>query len=779
MRAIDLAERGARDPTAVGHKAANLARFAATFRVPPAFCLTTDVYEELNAALTPEGAAERGALRTCVAEGYERLAITIVADQPRVAVRSSATGEDGDDASFAGQHETILNVSGIDAVVEAVLECWRSVGNERVTAYRKEKGIDTPVQVAVLVQQMVDADMSAIAFGVDPVSGDDTVVVIDAAPGLGDKIAAGEITPDRYVVRKGDLFVTGPVHGALNDGQAREVAKLTMALERENEHPVDMECAFAKGVLYLLQCRPITTLASAFPVAWTHPDDAKVHWRRDDAHFAGPVPRLVSDYTKHGAAFGLRRRAEIIDQPFLVRFGSFSGRHYTAAMRRDPTGDLDTQQRGAVARMRAHARGEVRRWTAESLPELRTNYAWYEGRTAEAGTLARSALAEVWDEIWTRLNRIWVIHMFTVGAAFAAADELAETYERLVGGGTVEALRLTQGRAHSLQQLERDLAALRRVRASRDEAALAAALKTFLDTPHGNLGNTSEDLRAPVWRDDPRLLVAELDRRLKAPADDPQARHARLLAEGEAVAARAREALRDRPADLTLFEEVLAYAQVVAPLTEEHNYHLDRQVQAHVRRLVLAVGARMSTDGQLAAAEDIFFFHVDEIGAALRSDERLHERARGRAAEYSSWQRLRHPRTLGAPPPANAPVPRADLLLVTKQDDASLVKGVAASSGIRRGAVCIVRGTQDFDKLKAGDVLVCRSSNVSWVPLFNLAGAIVTDVGGSLSHAAVVAREFGVPAVVGCGVALTTLHDGEMVEVDGDRGIVRKLDPIA
>src|SRR6266702_699990 len=98
MRAIDLAEREARDPAAVGHKAANLARFAATFRVPPAFCLSTSVYDELRAALTPEGAAERRALRECVADGYARLAVTVAADDPRVAVRSSATGEDSADA---------------------------------------------------------------------------------------------------------------------------------------------------------------------------------------------------------------------------------------------------------------------------------------------------------------------------------------------------------------------------------------------------------------------------------------------------------------------------------------------------------------------------------------------------------------------------------------------------------------------------------------------------------------------------------------------------------
>ena len=118
---------------------------------------------------------------------------------------------------------------------------------------------------------------------------------------------------------------------------------------------------------------------------------------------------------------------------------------------------------------------------------------------------------------------------------------------------------------------------------------------------------------------------------------------------------------------------------------------------------------------------------------------------------------------------------RADLNYRERQDDTNVIKGVPASAGTRRGPARLVRGAQDFTKLKPGDVLVCRSSNVSWVPLFTVARAIVTDVGGALSHAAVVAREFGVPAVVGCSIALDTLRDGELVEVNGDRGTVRRI----
>ena len=776
MRVISLGETESLDASAVGHKAANLARFAAKYRVPPAFCLSTSVYAELHAAVLPAGTAERAALRAGVADGYERLAARIGEREPRVAVRSSATGEDSAEASYAGQHETILNVRGVDAVVEAVLECWRSASNERVAAYRREKGIDVPVSVAVIVQEMVDADAAAIAFGADPVSGDDTIVVIDGAKGLGDKIASGEITPDRYHVQKKTLAVSLKEGDALSDAQVGEIARLVLELERENGHAVDVECAFADGELYLLQCRPITTLADSFPVVWRKPGDERLHWRRDDAHGGKPQPRLVTDYTEYGPSRGLQRRAEMYDLPLRPRLEMFCGRICTTAERRDLARDLEEHQRTGMARFRADALGARERWDNEYLPALRAHYAWLEATTAAAATLPRDELAARWGETWDRMGEIWLIHMLTVWSGFVMGDALAETYERLVGGTSLEALKLTQGYAHTLQQLERDLHRLARLRAARDRS-FDDAMREFLASPHGNLGGSGDDITAPVWRDDPALLLAELDRRNATSSEAPDARHARLIDEGRAVEARAREVLRDRPDDLARFAEALRLARDIAPLTEEHNYHLDRQMQAIMRRLWLAFGARLTTDHQLEAPEDINLFHVQEIAEAIRDGRDLSALARGRAAELASWRRLRSPKTIGAPSgPLHAFSARTDLNFRAKQDEAGVLKGVPASGGRVRGRACLVRGMGDFGKLKGGEVLVCRSSNVSWIPLFTIAAAVVTDVGGSLSHAAVVAREFGVPAVVGTGVALETLRDGQLIEVDGDRGTVRSLD---
>src|SRR4051812_28718013 len=684
MRVIALGEAESLNASAVGHKAANLARFAADYRVPPAFCLSTSVYAELKAALSPGGTAERAALRSGIADGYARLGARVGVRDPRVAVRSSATGEDSAEASFAGQHETILNVRGVDAVVDAVLECWRSVASERVLTYRREKAIDADVQVAVIIQQMVDADAAAIAFGADPVSGDTEVVVIDAAVGLGDKIASGEITPDRYRVRKNTLVVSLKEGDALSEAQVLEVAKLVLALERENGHAVDVECAFAKGELYLLQCRPITTLAASFPVTWSDPSDAKLHWRRDDAHVGSPLPYLVTDYMRHAAAFGLRRRAEIDDLPVMVRMQAFSGRTYVAPVRRAPDRDLAEHGRSATERTRARARTWRRAWDDDIVPRLREHYAWFAETTRLADGLPLAQMGDRWDEVFRRVSDIWTLHMLTTGAAYTVMDELAQTYESLIGGTTAEALKITQARAPSLQRLGRDMHALLAAYRGGDAAAFASMRDAFV-TEHGNLGSSGEDLRERPWADDPDLLTAELERRVSLSEPDPDVRASRLMAEGEAVVTRAREQLKDRPADLAAFDDVVTAARATGPLTEEHNYVLDRQVNSNVGRLMRAVGRRMRREGLLADAENVFLLHVDEIGASLRQRESVVQLATEREREFAGWQRLRHPAVLGAatsPLPVTASSARVDLNYRTAQDDTGMIRGQAASSGL-------------------------------------------------------------------------------------------------
>lgn len=270
----------------VGGKVANLSRLAAEHRVPPGFCLTTEAFKQW-ASDTHEPDALPPAFCDELAIAYGELAGHCGEDQPSVAVRSSAIDEDGRFASFAGQYETYLNIVGVDAVAEAITHCWASMRSERVMEYRSRYGLSLEeVQIAVFVQQLVPADVSAVVFSANPVNGNLEEVVINASWGLGESIVGGTVTPDTYIVRKTDLSVidrqvaeklqmTVSVPGgtnevsvprfmssqpSLNDEQAIEMAALASGLEQKLGWPVDIECAIHNEQLYLLQCRPITTL---------------------------------------------------------------------------------------------------------------------------------------------------------------------------------------------------------------------------------------------------------------------------------------------------------------------------------------------------------------------------------------------------------------------------------------------------------------------------------------------------------------------------------------
>jgi pyruvate,water dikinase len=273
MAILWLTEPACQESSRTGGKAANLARLAAGYPVPAGFCLEA----EEGDTLSPE---VRAGLGTAYAELGRRCGV----ERPPVAVRSSAADEDGRQASFAGLHESYLNVVGPAAVAAAVARCRASARSPRALAYRRAQGLSPEARVAVLVQQLVPADAAAVVFSCDPATGERACVVINAAWGLGESLVGGAVTPDLYRVEKdsgailfqqvGDkavMTVLGAdgtrqvavpramrVVPALDDAQVVELAGLARELERWAGWPVDLECAYAGGRLYLLQCRPVT-----------------------------------------------------------------------------------------------------------------------------------------------------------------------------------------------------------------------------------------------------------------------------------------------------------------------------------------------------------------------------------------------------------------------------------------------------------------------------------------------------------------------------------------
>jgi len=272
-----LGEADCCDPAQVGGKAGNLSRLARIYPVPPGFCLTADVLVQHRQA----------DYRESLLRAYAKLEDIVGQAEPGVAVRSSGIDEDGQSASFAGQYETFLNVQGPGAVLAAVERCLHSGFASRVLEYRLQNDLNSADnRLAVLVQQLVPADVSAVIFSANPINGRRDEIVITASWGLGESVVGGTVTPDTYIVRRSsEMSITAQISDkarmtvptptgtrevpvprllrkerTLTDAQLVEMAQMANALENEMGYAVDLECAWHRGKLFLLQCRPITTL---------------------------------------------------------------------------------------------------------------------------------------------------------------------------------------------------------------------------------------------------------------------------------------------------------------------------------------------------------------------------------------------------------------------------------------------------------------------------------------------------------------------------------------
>lgn len=282
---IWLGQEEAHKSSVVGAKAANLSRLANQYPVPSGCCLTTIAFEEWVAEGQPDRLPAK--VHTALVQACQQLSGDGQASEP-CAVRSSAVDEDGHTASFAGQYESYLNVVGGTALHTAVLQCYQSAYTERVQAYyRHHSRTLQGIRLAVFIQKLIAADISFIAFGMNPVSGDHTEIVINATWGLGPSLVNGTVTPDSHIVNKADFSVNRQDIGTkqcmtimipgggiqevavprlmrhqpvLKDSQVLEIARLTRALETDMGWAVDIEGAYKAEALYVLQCRPITTL---------------------------------------------------------------------------------------------------------------------------------------------------------------------------------------------------------------------------------------------------------------------------------------------------------------------------------------------------------------------------------------------------------------------------------------------------------------------------------------------------------------------------------------
>lgn len=800
---VGLRDLDGRNPGEIGTKAATLAHLAARgFRVPDGFVITTAGCERILAAkevpqdVWVEVLSHLDELGNCP-----------------VAVRSSGSAEDLPGTSYAGQYETVLAVEGPEAVADAIGRCLASASSERVRAYR---GSQTRAPMAVLVQRMVPAEEAGVAFTANPVSGDPEVLV-SAVKGLGDRLVSGEATPDEWVVRGQEVSCVRSAEGVLDEDRARQIAALATSVEQVFGSPQDLEWAIADGEVSVLQARPITAL----PVAPDIEVPPEGFWQKDSAHY--PTP-----FTPFGASVYLPAVSEALG-PVAEEFGlllegmdqrSLGGEVY---MRMIPLGGKDRPAPPAwamwlaarfVPQLRRRARAAEMAITS-GLPEQildrwegewRTAFAeeFGELRRVDLATLGDDALLGHLDRLKDLLRRGQHLHFRLFGPYALALYELGAICQELLGWDDIRAVSLVTGSSEASSEPGRELQVLAE-RIAADSSALQALTGTLSD-PISRLSQSvpwaaeafdnylERYCHRPVTYDpgDPTLFERpEIVARLLAQQaqERPDAGH--MHVQHDALA-QARAELAGRPEqDRARFERALAYACRAYRQREDNIFWLDNQPCALLRYWAVEIGRRLAERGALARAGDAVFLGEPELRQSLTGSDGKDLRAlAARRSAERAWV-IAHP---GPPsygkfpgdPPDMSPLPPslrvvnaaiAQLMQLmfaspTPQDSTSEIRGVPGSPGRYSGAVRVVRDETEFAKIRSGDVLVAPATSPPWSVLFVQAGAVVTDGGGVLSHTAVIAREYGIPAVLATGLATQRLCDGDVVSVDGSRGVV-------
>ncbi len=747
---VGLDEPDAADAARTGGKASRLAALAQAagdaYEVPGGFVVTTAAFDRFVAAV-PEG--ERTAERVGAEPLPEELAsaleqaMTAHAEAP-LAVRSSCTAEDLGSASFAGLYETFLDVRGVAAVKDAVRRCFASAFAERVRAYR---GTSEPPHMAVLVQRLVRPEAAGVAFSADPVQGRRDLALVSAVEGLGEALVSGAASGEEWEVPEGDAApVRRRSRGLLDAAQARRIAALARRIADREGTPQDIEWALGEdNLLYLLQARPITSLSEE--VRWAAPPGAWIRNFRLGEWIGDPVTPLFATWllpriedrlnANLGALFGmtdLGRPSHVIVNGWYFYGLDFlpKGLGPIVRMLAVSLWSLLTKFHQVASLIPPIARlgftREHARWRDELLPPYRRAVERARERVEEADP---AELARIADELGDHAGDQLTSILGVAGYACKAEMPVAQ---------------LWNGELRAVDGTFMDVLASERVHAP------AAHHVTGLDWAFPTLGELGalEDC-AP----DPEVL-------------------ARSRARAAEVLARAREALASRPKVLARFEKALAEARRAhdARVEQTDAFTLGWPV---LRRAALRLGEAAAVRGAIPRREDVFFLERSELDRVIAEDvaPSLHATVEERRSLWERRRRLAPPLLLGElSGPMKDAFAQIDALLAHPESDGAALRGMPGSPGRITARVRILRSMDELGRLEKGEILVSPVTTPGWTPAFARAAAVVTDTGSIASHASIVAREYGIPAVVATGCGTSTLHDGQLVTVDGSRGLV-------
>lgn len=773
---------------AVGAKARTLAQLIqAGYPVPPGFVISPEAFEdgELGASVWEKVVEEIAFLRRDKS-------------QLPVAVRSSATAEDSAAASFAGEFETILNVGPVDEILQAIHTVYQSSQSERVAAYAQAQGLESPDRVAVIVQEMVPSQLAGVLFTTDPLNGSQGHMTGNYVHGLGEQLVSGQSNAQTFTLTPPSGTYDGPAEFS---PFAPGLFKLGQRLVKDLDGPQDIEWAVGERKLFILQSRPITTMEAYNPATGEWNDSRRGDYLWSNANFGEVLPgvmtpltwsviQIYAEETFGNPLPGDNPLMGNIGGRFYINLSLFASFMQSLGFSRERMNRESEEFFGNLPEDIAIPTIPFSRWTVlrrfapfaiRAIVRRARNLRNLESFTAEMPkkvTLLREAINSSQSPF--DLIQLWQSELEPL---------LRHSYQMLQAG--------TSKYENAYRPLRRELAAqvgeedanllLSGVSTEGEQLASLGPLVGLWQVTQGELsredylhryghrGPDEFELSWPRPAEDPEWL----DKQLASLTEiDVPALLNKRQAEKQAAWQRYASRFPDK-ADKT--QQKLEAAAAAARGREAIRSEITR-LMGLVRQFALKAG-ELTGIGQ-----DIFFLWLDELSALLEGDER--------ALRAVPIRRAAHER-LSALPPYPALISgrfdpqawAADPNRRTDKFDAqatsngkfeagpdAIVQGLPGSAGVVEGTVRRLDSPKEGHLLQKGEILVAVTTNVGWTPLFPRAAAIVTDVGAPLSHAAIVARELGIPAVVGTGDATMRLYTGDRVRVNGIAGTVEHLD---
>ena len=744
---------------------------------------------------------------------------TLSADQ--VSVRSSSSLEDSGNRAFAGQHDTYLGVKGEESLLGRVKDVWASAWSDRAVLYLKTLGISLlEVRMGVVVQKMVDAEASGVAFSVHPVTGNREHLYISAGFGLGEATVSGKITPDEIVLQKqtadileyktGDKNVmhTLDAEGSreveldtvkryekvLSDQMVKKIGKQLVLVENCMDfNPQDIEWALSDGQLYLLQARPMFLPAlEAAGISWESPLPG-AHWRRNwrlgewlpeavTPLFASWIlPVLVASREEFGTGALGWKDMESFSMP-KPWFCIINGYFYT---RQDFPHTLQSESLSDRMTRMNSSRQRIENWKRESLPAY-ISYFEQEIRNREISELSNSELVSLIDRLAAEAGEFWSF-IAPIGYGF---EEMIfkPLYDRLVPGEKPHYSVFFSGYKSPMMEAQADL--WRLARAIKSDPGLVAVIRdcdpedtSLIDRFPDWLAEGIEkynqvnghqvlslDIYWPTLGETPVHVITSLKAMVMSDIRNPEETLSEIQEARDRAVEDVLSRLSDNPEKKERFAETIAYYQTNASVREYCNFYLQAGWPL-IRKAVRELADRLVKAEVILNQEQVFFMQKAELLSLLGyGHEGMNHTSISKVCEgrMSTWDRQRQ-----LDPPDIIPFHDER----TEEDEhGDILQGIGVSPGIFEGRIKVVISAEDEKAFKKGDILVIRAASPIFTPLMLLAGGLIVEVGGGASHSSLVAREIGLPAVADVRHATRIFRTGDSVVLDGSKGLVRRVE---